>query len=124
MKFLHTRTKASLLWAFELTDVLQAVQWIAGKPANRLGNNHVDVPGHAFVNHAVELRALFRIGAGDAIVRKDASQHPIRMILNVLDVVFHLSFVTCSLLIAVSTASKSPFRTRERTTFGHWSPNL
>ena len=51
---------------FELTDVFQAVQCIAGKPANGLGNNHVDVPGHAFVNHAVELRALFRIGAGDA----------------------------------------------------------
>lgn len=39
----------------------------------------------------------------DAIIRKDASQHPIRMILNVLGVVLHLSFVTCSLLIAVST---------------------
>ena len=51
---------------FELTDVFQAVQRIAGKPADGLGDNHVDVPGHAFVNHAVELRALFRIGAGDA----------------------------------------------------------
>ena len=87
----------------ELTDVFQAVQRITGKPADGLGNNHVDVPGHAFVNHAVELRALFRIGAGDTVVRKDARQHPIRMILNVLGVVFHLSFIACSLLIAVRT---------------------
>ena len=54
----------------ELADVLQAIQRIAGKPADGLGDNHVDVPGHAFVNHAVELRALFRIGAGDAIISR------------------------------------------------------
>ena len=50
---------------FELADVFQAVQCIAGKPADGLGNNHVDVPSHAFVNHAVEFGALFGVGTGD-----------------------------------------------------------
>ena len=54
----------------ELPDVLEAVESVSGKSADGLGDDHVNVSGHALVNHAVELVTLFGVGTGYAIVRK------------------------------------------------------
>jgi hypothetical protein len=40
---------------FELSDVFQAVQRVTGKAADRFGDNHINVSGMAFFNHAVKL---------------------------------------------------------------------
>ena len=44
---------------FELSDVFQAVQRVTGKAADRFGDNHINVSGMAFFNHAVKLVTLF-----------------------------------------------------------------
>jgi hypothetical protein len=59
----------------------------------------------AFVDHAIKLVTLLSVGAGDAVISKDASQHPVWIFGNVLRVVFDLRIVAGSLLIAVSTDS-------------------
>ena len=41
----------------EFSDILQAVQRVTGKPADRLGDDHVDISGVAFLDHAVKLIA-------------------------------------------------------------------
>ena len=86
-----------------LLNVFQAVQCIAGKPADGLGNNHVDVPSHAFVNHAVEFGALFGVGTGDTVISEYSGEFPFWIFMNVLGVMLHLGFIACRLLIAVST---------------------
>ena len=52
----------------ELPDVLQAVEGVPGKAADRLGNHHVDLARHAIVDQAIELLTFFGVGAGDAVV--------------------------------------------------------
>ena len=81
----------------------QAVCGIPGKPADGLGNNHVDVPSHAFVNHAVEFGALFGVGTGDTVISEYSGEFPFWIFMNVLGVMLHLGFIACRLLIAVST---------------------
>ena len=85
----------------KLTDIFQAVQCISGKPADGLCDYHIDITGHALVNHAVEFLALFCIGAGDAVVRIDSSQFPVWVAVNVSGVVFNLRVITGRLLVAV-----------------------
>ena len=55
------------------------------------------------VDHAVKLIALLCIGAGDAIVREYACQHPFRILLYEFRVMLDLSLVAGGLLIAVCT---------------------
>ena len=52
----------------QLANVIQAVHGISGEPADGLGDDHVDVAGHALVNHPIELFPLLGVGSGDAIV--------------------------------------------------------
>lgn len=85
----------------QLPDVLEAVEGVSGKTADRLRDDHVDVPSHALVDHAVELVTLFGIGAGDAVVRKYTCQHPVRIFLNVLGVVGNLRLVAGFLFIGI-----------------------
>ncbi len=47
---------------FQLADVFQAVQRVAGKSADGLGNDHVDRGCHTVLNHAVELFTLLGVG--------------------------------------------------------------
>jgi len=56
----------------ELPDVLEAVESVSDKSADGLGDDHVNVSGHALVNHAVELVTLFGVGTGYAIVYVNA----------------------------------------------------
>ena len=85
----------------ELADVLEAVEGVAGKTGDRFSDDHVDVPGHALVDHAVEFVALLCVGAGDAVVRKNASQHPFWILLDVLGVVSDLRIVAGFLLVGI-----------------------
>ena len=87
----------------QLPDVLQAVESVSGKSADGLGDDHVNVSGHALVNHAVELVTLFGVGTGDAIVRKYACQLPVRIFLDVLRVVRDLRLVACFLFFRIRT---------------------
>lgn len=85
----------------ELPDVLEAVEGVSGKSADGLGDDHVDVPGHALVDHAVKFIPLFGIGTGYPIISINSSQFPIRMIVNVGGVVLNLRFVAGGLLVVV-----------------------
>ena len=87
----------------ELPDVFQAVQRVSGKAADRFCDYHVDFAVHAGVDHPVKFCSFLSVGAGDTVVGINARQHPVGIFLNVLCVVFHLSFIACSLLIAVCT---------------------
>ena len=88
----------------ELPDVLEAVESVSGKSADGLGDDHVNVSGHALVNHAVELVTLFGVGTGDAIVRKYACQLPVGILLDVLRVVRDLRLVLTIILEGLSSA--------------------
>lgn len=56
---------------FQLPDVFQTVERIAGESADALGDDHVDVSGHALVDHAVEFITLLCIGATDSVIGED-----------------------------------------------------
>lgn len=45
----------------QLPDVFQAFQRIPGKPADRLGDDHVNIAGHARFDHAIELFAVLGV---------------------------------------------------------------
>ena len=85
----------------QLPDVLKAVESVAGKSADGLGDDHVDITGHALVDHSVEFVTLFCVGAGDTVVCKYACQLPFRILLNVLGVVSDLSLVACFLFFGI-----------------------
>lgn len=51
----------------------------------------------------IEFFSLLGVGAGDAIIRVYSGKFPIRIFLNILCIVFYLSFVAGSLLIAAGT---------------------
>ena len=85
----------------ELLDVLEAVESVSGKSADGLGDDHVDVPGHALVDHAIELVTLFGVGAGDAVIRKYAHQLPVGIFLDVLRVMCDLCLVAGFLFFGI-----------------------
>ena len=70
-----------------MPDVLEAVKSVSGKSADRLGDDHVNVTGHALVNHSVEFVTLFSVCAGNTVVCEYAGQLPLGILLNVLGVV-------------------------------------
>ena len=81
----------------------KGVYRVPGKAADGFGNNHINVTGFAVINHTIEFFTLFGVGAGDTIISVDSGKFPIRVLLNIFCVVLDLSFITCSLLIAVCT---------------------
>ena len=89
------------VFVLELPDILEAVEGVSGKSADGFGDDHVDVSGHALLNHAVELVTLFGVGTRDAIVRKYACQLPVGILLDVLRVVRDLRFVACFLFFGI-----------------------
>lgn len=50
--------------------VVAGSKGVSGKSADGLGDDHVDVPGHALVDHVVELVTRFGIGAGDVVINE------------------------------------------------------
>ena len=89
----------------ELPDVLEAVESVSGKSADGLGDDHVNVSGHALVNHAVELVTLFGVGTGYAIVRKYACQFPVGILLDVLRVMRDLRLIAGFLFVGIRADS-------------------
>ena len=82
-------------------NVFQAVQRIPGKPADGLGNDHIDLTGCTSVNHAIKLCTLFRVGAGNAIIGEDTGQRPLRVALDQLRIMPDLGFIAGGLFVAV-----------------------
>ena len=80
---------------------MQAVESVAGKSTDGLSDDHVDISGHALVDHTIEFVTFFRVGAGDTVVCKYARQLPFRILLNVLGVVRDLSLVACFLFFGI-----------------------
>lgn len=91
------------VFVFQLPDVLEAVESVSGKSADGLGDDHVDVSGHALVDHSVEFVTLFCVGTGNTVVCKYARKFPFRILLNVLGVVRDLSLVACFLFFGICT---------------------
>lgn len=89
------------IFILELPDVLQAVESVPSKAADGLRDDHIDVSGHALVDHSVEFVTLFRIGAGNTIVCKYACQLPFRIFLNVLRVVRDLRLIAGFLFFGI-----------------------
>ncbi len=87
---------------FERSYMLETVQGVSGKTADGLGDNHVDSAGSAVVYHAVELDAVFGIGAGNAVIGIDDCQCPFRISADVFGVVLHLGFVAGGLFLGIS----------------------
>ena len=88
---------------FELSDVFQAIQCVSGKSADGFGDNHINVTSLTVINHVIEFFTFFCVRAGDAVVGINTGKFPIRIFLNIFCIVFYLSFVAGSLLIAVGT---------------------
>lgn len=82
----------------EEPDVLEAVERVAGESADdALGDDHVDVSGHAFVYHAVEFITLLCVGAVDSVIGEDSGEFPFRVACDVLRVVGDLRFSEAAL---------------------------
>ena len=86
---------------FQLPDVLEAVERVSGKSADGLGDDHVDIACHTFIDHSVEFVPLFCVGAGDTVICKDTCQFPFRILLNIFCVVRDLSLIACFLFFRI-----------------------
>lgn len=91
------------------------VHCVTGKTADRLGDDHVDVPGMTFFDHAIKLVTLFGVCTRDSVVREYAYQYPFRILGDVFGVVLNLGLIAGCLLITVSTVS-IPSRSLRRAT--------
>jgi len=86
---------------FQLPDVLKAVERVSGKSADGLGDDHVDIACHTFIDHSVEFVPLFCVGTGDTVICKDTCQFPFRILLNIFCVVRDLSLIACFLFFRI-----------------------
>ena len=84
---------------------MQAVKSIAGEPTDGFCDDHVNVSGHALVDHTLEFRTLLCVGTGDAVIGEDSCQLPFRIFLNVLCVVGDLCVIACFLFIRIRADS-------------------
>ena len=73
-----------------MADCVQQVYGVPGKTLYALGEDDVNVPGLAFSQHPIELFALLSPGPGDAVIGKDASVFPFRILLDQGAVVAYL----------------------------------
>ena len=74
----------------QVPDRVQKVHGVPRKSLDRLGEDYVDVSGFTLSQHVVELITLFGAGAGDPVIRKNASVFPFWVLLNQCAVVAHL----------------------------------
>lgn len=84
---LEANLNAELL---QVPDRVQKVHGVPRKSLNRLGEDYVDVSGFTLSQHVVKLITLFGAGAGDPVIRKNASVFPFCVLLNQCAVVAHL----------------------------------
>ena len=85
----------------QFPDILQTIQGVSGKPADGLGNDHINVSVHAVLDHAVKFLTLFRIRSGDPVIGINPGQLPFRILLDKLRIMCHLHLITGCLLLTV-----------------------
>ena len=86
----------------ELTNGGQAVDRIAGEPADRFCDDQINSTGQSILDHTVEAFAVLCIGAGDAFIRVHFNEFPFFPALDVVGVIVNLCLVTGKLFIAIS----------------------
>ena len=86
----------------EHSDVVQAVNGIAGKSANRLREDHVDQALLAVLDHSVELLSAFGRCRADTVIGIHPDKLPFRILIDKLGIMLDLCFVACSLFLVVS----------------------
>ena len=86
----------------EHSDIVQAVNGISGKSADRLRKDHVDQALLAVLDHSVELLSAFGRSRTDAVIGIHLDKFPLRVLIDKFSVVLDLCFVACSLFLVVS----------------------
>ena len=74
----------------EMADGFQKVDRVPGESRYALGEDDVDLPGLAVVEHSLEFRTFRRAGSADALIGVDARVLPFRVLLDQLRVVAYL----------------------------------
>ena len=74
----------------QLSDGGQAVDGIAGKAADGLGDDEINFPGQRISHHGLEALAVLGAGAGDALIGIDLHEFPVVPRLYVLGVIVDL----------------------------------
>ena len=85
----------------QLAGDLQRVQRVAGKTADLLGHDQVDLSQLRRVEHFIELHALVGRCAGKSFVSIDALQLPIRLALDVITEISLLGFKRVRLIFLI-----------------------
>ena len=81
------------------TDILEAVDGIAGEAADGFGQDEVNRPALTGSDHAVELIPLFDACPRNALVGIDAGEPPVWFCVDGLGIVPHLRFVAVQLFL-------------------------
>jgi len=79
----------------------QAVDRVAGKAADRLGDNQIDLTIKGVGDHAFEAHALFGVRACYALVGINTDKFPIVAAFDIVGVIVDLRLVAGELLVAV-----------------------
>ncbi len=83
------------------TDILQTVQGISGKAANRLRKYHIYFPLLAVFDHSIELISLFCICRADTLIRIHPDELPLRIRLDEFLIMLDLRLVAGCLFLIV-----------------------
>ena len=84
---------------FQKSDVFEAVNRVAGKPADRFRDYHINSAALAHPDHLVELIAVLDAGARYAFVRENSEQLPFRFSVDFLSVISRLNLVAVDLFL-------------------------
>ena len=85
----------------EHTHILDGVQGVSRKPVDGFGEDDIDLPGLAHLNHSVEFIPLFRAGTGDALICKHFHRLPIGVAADLAGIILQLVLIAVELLIGV-----------------------
>ena len=80
---------------------IQRVHGVSGEAGEGFGQDQADLPSLTGGNHLVKLRPLLHAGAREALIREDAGQLPVRVVLDLMGVVLLLGLIAGELLLAV-----------------------
>ena len=81
---------------------MDAVQGVSGEPGDGLGQNQVDFPLAAQLNHLVELVPVLGPYHGDAVIGENPCQQPALVVGDFLGIVVNLDFKTVLLFFFLS----------------------
>ena len=86
---------------FEIARVIDAVERISRETGNLFRDDQIEIALFGAGDHALELAALFGVGAGDAFVGKNLVKLPIGVALNILPEIPLLAFKGVCLIFVV-----------------------